>query len=1152
MKRSIILISLLVLSTILAKADIIEKTYVFGPPSITQSGDYQLVAFDECVLSGLPGEPVLPYHAVKLLLPPGHEAIAIEFTGEQEVFLPGTYHLYPKQYARPYSMGPSGDFIKHEDVYARQDPYPSSHTGRLSTGHMNGYAIALSAFTPLVYHPSSGTVSYYQRVTITITTSEQPRSGYAAGMLSSSPVIVEKVTEFVQNAEALLRYPVNKPREETYHYLIITPEQFSGSFDELTAHYLTSGIQSTIITTEFIESTYSGQDLQEKIRSCIIGEYQDHGIEHVLLAGDVEHIPYRGFYCMVQSSSVYESNNIPSDLYYSGLDGTWNDNGNNRWGEIGEDDLLPDVAVSRLPFSNQSELDKMLHKVFWYQQTPVLNELRDPILAGEWLYGNPETWGSDYLELLIGYHDDNGYTTDGIPEDHNFTKLYDETTPWSGSSLIAAINQGTSFVHHVGHASTTYTMKLSNSDITNANFAQLNGTTHNYTLVYTHGCDCGGFDFNDCILEEMVKIDNFAVAVVGNSRYGWFNEGQTEGPSQHLHREFVDALYHDKLNRIGRAHMESRIETAPWVNAPGQWEEGAQRWCFYDCNVLGECAMPVWTDNPVVPEADYTTVVSIGQPSMEATITYQGDPMEGMRCVVMQGNEFYGLGLTDANGMATIEFEQVFTEPGEAQLIVSGYNCLTTTFPIAVIPSQGPYLVYTAMAVNDDTGNGNGIPEFGETIQLTIDITNVGSQTATGVIASISASDPYITITDGEEDYGTIEGGQTISIENGFALAIGPDIPDQHTIEFELSALAEDTWTSDFPVTFYAPHLALGPIAIDDQDSGNGNGILDPGESAILFIATSNTGHCSSPEVTGTILSTDPYLSIDNGVFQITLLEVDQTVQAMYQMTLSQDAPLGCVVNFTCELTSGAYLVNKQYQLATGIITEDFETGDFLSHEWDFAGDAPWEICETNPFEGSYCARSGAIDDQQTSEMKITASVLADDSISFYYKVSSEADYDFLQFYIDNVKKDEWSGEKGWSYASYAVNAGEHTFRWVYSKDWYVSAGQDCAWVDYIVFPPIYNPVAVPESPADIVADVYPNPFSGFLTVEYEPQGSSFITFSFFNTSGQLLMELEEIPSVSQGKVTITQPFDSWEPGVYFCRIRSDRGVVLKKLVKIR
>jgi hypothetical protein len=98
----------------------------------------------------------------------------------------------------------------------------------------------------------------------------------------------------------------------------------------------------------------------------------------------------------------------------------------------------------------------------------------------------------------------------------------------------------------------------------------------------------------------MVTIDNFLVCGVFNSRYGWFDQGTTEGPSEHLQREFVDAMYTDTSpeKHFGAALMLSKIKTAPWVTAPGEFEPGAQRWCHYDCNGFGDPALEIWTDQP--------------------------------------------------------------------------------------------------------------------------------------------------------------------------------------------------------------------------------------------------------------------------------------------------------------------------------------------------------------------------------------------------------------------------------------------------------------------------------------------------------------------------------------------------------------------------
>jgi hypothetical protein len=341
------------------------------------------------------------------------------------------------------------------------------------------------------------------------------------------------------------------------------------------------------------------------MRNFIKSEYQTNGIEHVILGGDVPQIPYRGFYCYVISGAGYEDNDIPADLYFSALDGNWNTNGDSKWGEPGEEDLLPEISVGRMSFSTAQELDNMVHKSINYQTNPGSWEMNKPYLVSEFLYDPPMTWGADYLELLVDDHSDNGYFTHGIPSaDNNITRLYDAPGyNWSTGQLLMDINSGKSFIHHCGHSNADYMMRLYLWDINNENFSQVNGIVNNYQLMYTHGCICGAFDQEDCIAEKATSIGNFLAGGVFNSRYGWFNQGQTEGPSAHLHREFISALYNpdpdSAITELGAAHTMSKIMTAPWIGLPGEFEPGAQRWCFYDCNVLGDPAMKVWRDTPV-------------------------------------------------------------------------------------------------------------------------------------------------------------------------------------------------------------------------------------------------------------------------------------------------------------------------------------------------------------------------------------------------------------------------------------------------------------------------------------------------------------------------------------------------------------------------
>ncbi len=73
-------------------------------------------------------------------------------------------------------------------------------------------------------------------------------------------------------------------------------------------------------------------------------------------------------------------------------------------------------------------------------------------------------------------------------------------------------------------------------------------------------------------------------------------------------------------------------------------------------------------------------------------------------------------------------------------------------------------------------------------------------------------------------------------------------------------------------------------------------------------------------------------------------------------------------------------------------------------------------------------------------------------TVSFYWKVSSEVGYDYLEFYIDGELQDQISGTTvGWHQITYTITAsGSHTLEWRYTKDQYVSSGSDCGWVDKV------------------------------------------------------------------------------------------------------
>ena len=132
---------------------------------------------------------------------------------------------------------------------------------------------------------------------------------------------------------------------------------------------------------------------------------------------------------------------------------------------------------------------------------------------------------------------------------------------------------------------------------------------------------------------------------------------------------------------------------------------------------------------------------------------------------------------------------------------------------------------------------------------------------------------------------------------------------------------------------------------------------------------------------------------------------------------------------------------------------DDFESGGLTMLPWQTSGDADWFVQSATTHGGQHAAQSGDIGDQDSSSLEVTVDCGAGGEVSFWYKVSSEANYDYLEFYVDGSKRAEWAGEVGWVQYTTTVNAGVHTFRWTYDKDWSVSDGADCGWIDDVIFP---------------------------------------------------------------------------------------------------
>ena len=350
---------------------------------------------------------------------------------------------------------------------------------------------------------------------VIVNTAPDPISGNFRGL----PQDRARALDVVDNPEVVVTYdtspqPAVLP-SGNHDYVIITKSDLSDEFLTLADWKTEKGVNTTIVAVECIDAEYSGVDLQDKIRNFIIDAYNNWGITYVLLGGDVEIIPYRNFY-VETSRRPWDRYYIPSDLYYAGLGGTWDDDEDGKYGELGEWDLYAEVYVGRAPVNTEGEVSTFVTKTIEYEQSPSTDYLKNALMLASML--NEDTDGA----YTKDYH-----VCPKIPGDWEKAKIYESNDTQRGNLVeltTAALNAGQHVVNNICHAGEEvlalgYVLSDPDELYTISEVDELQNALR-YFLFYTIGCYANAFDYGDCIGEHFVNNDKGAFAFIGNTRYG--------------------------------------------------------------------------------------------------------------------------------------------------------------------------------------------------------------------------------------------------------------------------------------------------------------------------------------------------------------------------------------------------------------------------------------------------------------------------------------------------------------------------------------------------------------------------------------------------------------------------------------------------------
>ena len=899
-------------------------------------------------------------------------------------------------------------FIKGE-VYNRNSFFPSDISYLRSPHIIRSKRGQTIVFQPFQYNPIQKILRVYTRIVIEVN---------ANGLSTDNPLVrypgkssgVREMEEiykhhFINYSSSLDRYtPVN----EDGSMLVICYGPFIESMQPFINWKNKKGVKTELVDVADIGDA-------DAIKTFVEDYYYNYGLNFLLLVGDIAQIPSPRF-------SEGAGSNSPGDPYY---------------GFIPADDYYPDVFVGRFSAENIGHVTTMVNRTIAYE--------RYPDIGGSW-YKEGAGFASNQ-----GPGDDGEYDNEhmDIIRQRLLEYSYNEIDQvYDPSGTVAqgevAINQGLSIINYTGHGS--------NDSFGNGcpmNNTDVNGLTNSgmWPWIWSVACVNGAFHMGTCFAETWLRAtdaDNNPTGAVStlmatvNQAWNPPMDGQdemnnifVESYSNNIKRTFGGLSYNGCMEMNDNYGSQGDLETLYWT-------------------IFGDPSYVVRSDIPQDLVVTHDQIMIIGSTEF-SVVTNSSEAV----IAISRDGILLGVTTTDQNGVATINLEDPVNIPGTLDLVVTSYNYIPYETEINVIAPDGSYMLLDEYTFNS---NNDQVISFGETVEFTPSLQNVGAEPSGEMIITLSPQTDNIVMTNSSFIVNAVESGSIIEI-GPFTFDVSLNVGDQEEIIFNINIEDGDQFLQ-YPVSLVctAPSYQLVSSFIFDGD----NGALDPGESADIQLVIENNGSAPLSYPTFSMYANDDYLTMgtinqDNAYYW----ETSSSIVLNLDITVSDAAPIGHTSIVWINIGSLNTNYNHSFALpmTIGMLIEGFEGSDFSGHNWQMDGDSDWFIQDDEVYDGSYAAKSGDVGNNQSSEISVEYNVLHQGSINFFAKVSSEQGssgtiYDGLIFYINDEQQALIGGESDWEEYSFNVPSGIHNFRWVYSKDQGSSSGEDCAWLDGIVFPP--------------------------------------------------------------------------------------------------
>ncbi|MBO7616811.1 MAG: S8 family peptidase [Bacteroidales bacterium] len=204
--------------------------------------------------------------------------------------------------------------------------------------------------------------------------------------------------------------------------------------------------------------------------------------------------------------------------------------------------------------------------------------------------------------------------------------------------------------------------------------------------------------------------------------------------------------------------------------------------------------------------------------------------------------------------------------------------------------------------INDEAGNQNGRLNPGESVTMGVVMANLSPQPVSNISMVLTTGNGNVTITQNTATCPDLAPGEAQMVEEAFAFTVNDQVMANQTIRFNLEVYVDgvQTGTYGLVVTVFDDQLEYGTTAVLNDD--NGDGLLNPGETADLRIFVDNLGNQLAEMVVGTLSTNYEFVTVNGAEGNFSTIGAELMGYADFNVTLDAAAPDDFVIPFTLDL----------------------------------------------------------------------------------------------------------------------------------------------------------------------------------------------------------------------------------------------------------